>query len=146
MNLSLFPDPSPEQATEPVVLGGGAPSNGTQTSKAAAEYIAPRVKGQKLDILKALNDRRYRVAVGEITAFHAPGRRVAPGMTRQEIEDETGHRLSSICARLSEANTGLIPMGLVEERGTRKSPGSGCQQAICHITERGRAVLEGAGK
>lgn len=92
-----------------------APHNGTETSKAAARSIAPRMNQMRMSILGALL-------------------RAAPyGLTAQEIEQHTGMTGNSIRPRLVEMETLTWVSRGPEVRATK----SGRDAAVWHVTQAG---------
>lgn len=85
--------------------------NGTPTSKAAAEYVAPHCRGMRRRVLEVL------VAYGP--------------MTREEIAEASGMKKDSVNGRSFEC----VRAGWVREDGERDG------QAVLKITEAGLAAL-----
>lgn len=91
-----------------------APHNGTATSKAAAESVAPHVHEQAERVLNII--------------------RANPGVTRDGVSAR-GIRLSSVCARVHW----LIHAGYVQERGTAMT-GAGRSAACLYAVEQKEQV------
>lgn len=98
-------------------------------SREAAEAIAPKVTGLRLDVLKSLNTAGER---------RGPS---FPGMSSDELAAAMGKTPFSIRPRFSE----LARFGFIEETGARGQSTMGCSAARWRVTEAGRLYLRTTG-
>ena len=93
--------PDPGLFTEQIQQRYGPAHNRTATSRAAADRVRPNAATMRAKVLTCVE------AAGE------------PGITRQEIADELGMRLQTVCGRANE----LLRSGDVYELTDRRRDG-----------------------
>ncbi len=100
--------------------GPNVHKNAKDTELEAAEFIATKVTGLRLQALQSLTSAQ-------------------PGLTGSQVAERMGAWLYSVKPRLTE----LQRMGLVEDSGERDKNERGRQEVVWRITPAGRALLEG---
>ena len=99
--------------------GPNVHKNAKDTELAAAEFIAPKVTGLRLQALQSLASAQ-------------------PGLTGSQVADRMGAWLYSVKPRLTE----LQRMGLVEDSGERAKNERKRQEVVWKITDAGLEFLE----
>ena len=88
------------------------PANGTATSQAAADRVAPRTGQQAATIIATITE-------------------ATDGLTRHEIAERCGLPLSSVCGRVRS----LVLSGHLLERGDTRPTSHGCPAKVVRKTE-----------